>query len=144
MVGLKLQARDHDDVAVVSAILQDAIMMVQDMAFDAQAQSFVFAASRFRWEAANGPEPVYERINCAVTVSGVAAVQLQQIDQNNKTALHDLLAVMLEDNLLRLVFAGGAQIRLALGAWSMRLEDFGAAWPTEKCPRHNASETEVA
>lgn len=141
--GLKLQARDGDDIAVVSAILQDAIVAVRDIAYDAAKQEFIMAASRFRWEQARQASPVYERINCAVAISGVTGLQRQKIDQTNKAALHELLAVLLEEQTLRLVFAGGAQLRLALGDWRMRLEDFGAPWPTESCPRHAAMTEEA-
>jgi len=133
---LKLQARDAEDVAVVSAILQDAIVAVRDMAYDAAAKQFMVAASRFCWESVDLPQPVYERVTCVVTITGVTAVQMQQIDQTAKGALHELLAVMLEEGALRLVFAGGAQLRLAVQDWQMQLQDFGARWPTEKCPQH--------
>ncbi len=132
---LKLQAKDADGVAVMSAILQDAILAARDMRYDAAAREFMLAFSRFRWEAA-ADDAAFERVNCALTVKGVDQVQTTALDQNRKDDLHELLALVLEANTLRFVFAGGAQLRLQLRDWQLRLEDFGAPWPTEKCPSH--------
>lgn len=142
--GLKLQAKDAEDIAVVSAILQDAIVATRDIAYQPEKQEFILVASRFRWEQAQAPKPAYERVNCAVTISGVTAVQKQSLDQADKAALHELLAVLLEEGQLQLVFAGGAQLRLTLQDWRLRLDDFGAPWPTDQCPRHQAAAGEGA
>lgn len=131
---LKLQASDADGVAVMSAILQDAILAVRDMRYDAAGRAFMLAFSRFRWEAAT--DAAFERVNCALTVQGVDQVQTTAFDQSRKDDLHELLALVLEGDTLRFVFAGGAQLRLQLAGWQLRLEDFGAPWPTEKCPSH--------
>jgi hypothetical protein len=47
---LRLAARDADDLTVVSAALQDAIISVGDMAFMAEDGLFVLVGNRFRWE----------------------------------------------------------------------------------------------
>jgi hypothetical protein len=138
ITGLKLQARDAEDVAVISAILQDAIVAVGDMIYRPATGEFIFAASRFCWESAKQTPPVYQRVNCALTVTGVTAAQLQGVDLTAKQTMHELLAVLAEPQGLRFVFAGSAGVRLTLADWQVRLEDFGAAWPTPQCPRHAA------
>ena len=47
---LKLRAVDADDIAVMSACLQDALVPVHDMRFLAGEASFVLVANRFCWE----------------------------------------------------------------------------------------------
>lgn len=47
---LKLRAYDREDFAVVSAVLQDALVPVIDMAWLAEEQRFACVANRFRWE----------------------------------------------------------------------------------------------
>jgi hypothetical protein len=47
---LKLRAYDREDFAVVSAVLQDALVPVIDMAWLAEEQRFALVANRFRWE----------------------------------------------------------------------------------------------
>ena len=53
---LKLRAEDADDLAVISACLQDALVAVRDLAFVPQDRTFLMAANRFRWEGAARPE----------------------------------------------------------------------------------------
>ena len=47
---LRLMARDGDDVAVLSTLLQDAIIPGVDLIFDRKLNEFVFVANRFCWE----------------------------------------------------------------------------------------------
>ena len=52
----RLSARSVEDLAVVAALLQDAIVPVGDMAYLADEKSFVLALNRFRWETGEGAE----------------------------------------------------------------------------------------
>ena len=47
---LRLRAEDAEDLAVLSACLQDALVAVRDFAYDPGARVFIMAANRFRWE----------------------------------------------------------------------------------------------
>ncbi len=141
---LRLKAKDAEDLQIVSAMLQDALVPTGDMSFDRTALRFMFAASRFRWEDAEAASrctpPVYEWVNCVVHVEGVRDVQYTGLDLTATGKIHELLAVFLEDGRLKLVFAGGAALRLQLDSWTVRLEDFGAPWPTMLPPQHAASQ----
>ena len=50
--ALELRAEDAEDLAVISACLQDALVAVRDLAYDPEDRSFLLVANRFRWEAA--------------------------------------------------------------------------------------------
>ena len=134
---LKLQAKDPEDVQVISAVLQDAIAPVVDMIFRPDQKDFVMVVHRFRSEGARDPVTgCHERVRCAVHVNGVSGAQVQGIDQARPGGILDLLAVIPENGNLHFIFAGGGKIRLKLDDWSMILEDFGEPWPTAKCPHH--------
>jgi len=47
---LKLRAEDDEDLAVVSAFLQDALLPVAEMVYLPAEQRFVLVANRFMWE----------------------------------------------------------------------------------------------
>ncbi len=47
---LKLRGEDEDDLAVISAVLQDALVAVGEMAYFPEEARFVLVANRFRWE----------------------------------------------------------------------------------------------
>ncbi len=49
---LKLSAADAEDLQVIAAICQDALVPVGEMAFLQDEQRFVLALNRFRWDQA--------------------------------------------------------------------------------------------
>ncbi len=64
-VALKLRAEDAEDLAVISACLQDALVAVSDLAYAPEERSFLFVANRFRWENGLRPAPCeapFERV----------------------------------------------------------------------------------
>ena len=135
---LKLQAKDSEDIQVISAILQDAIAPVVDMIYRPEEKDFIMVVNRFCHESKGDPMlGCRERIRCAVHVRGVTGTQLQAIDQNRKDEMLELLAVMPEKDQLEFVFSGGGKIRLNLENWSLLLEDFGESWPATCEPCHD-------
>src|SRR5947199_6585402 len=75
--GLRLRAEDQEDLAVISACLQDALVSVADLAYDREARNFLLVANRFRWEcrpSAEGDGVEFERILCGLSFEGVESV----------------------------------------------------------------------
>lgn len=141
---VRLRAVDTEDIRVVSALLQDAIIPVADMAFLPDEQQFVIMASRFRWEGGvrdDGPTPDEgaegsARIQCAVRFTGVTAVRRRGIDLRRRGAFLSLLALEPVEGALLLRLAGGADIRLEGASIECRLSDRGDPWPTRNRPDH--------
>jgi len=132
--ALKLRAEDEEDIAVISAILQDALVGVGDMAFVADDRRFVLMASRLRRE---GDAKGLERIRCGVRFDDVGSVQRQRFSPRDAERILVLLAVRHDgDRALRIDFAGGAGVRLEVGRVLCHLEDLGEPWPTRQEPRH--------
>ena len=86
---LKLLARDADDLVIVSAQLQDAVVPVTDMTYLAADQLFIMAVNRFMWNAVPaapqdpdrlppGGGPVFLRCTCGVRIHHVERVRLRQ------------------------------------------------------------------
>ena len=48
---LKLVALDEEDLAIVSAHVQDAVMKVEDLDYAKASKQFILAMNRFAWEA---------------------------------------------------------------------------------------------
>src|SRR5215469_15719302 len=72
--ALKLRAEDADDLAVISACVQDALVAVHDLAFVPEDQTFLLVANRFRWERALRPvhgESGHQRTLCGITFGAV-------------------------------------------------------------------------
>lgn len=143
--ALKLRAEDADDLAVLSAFLQDALVAVRDLAYIADERSFVFIANRFRWESRLAPpasDDGHQRILCAVTFDTVAGVSYRGFRRSDEDRILCLLAIRAEPGgpggaALLLEFAGAAAIRLDVAGIQGRAKDLGEPWPTPWRPRHD-------
>ena len=144
--GLRLRAEDAEDLAVISAFLQDALVSVRDLAYDPDAQSFVLVARRFRWEGGGRAvrRAIFERILCGVSFSGVERVLYRGFHRSEEDQILALLAIRLAEGpgraMIELEFAGGATIRLSAGALRCRARDFGRPWRTARHPEHPIDE----
>jgi hypothetical protein len=156
---LRLRAEDEEDLAVISACLQDALVTVRDVAYDPGAGVFVLVANRFRWEdcpGANRSAP-FERTLCGITFDQVTAACYRGFNRGEKDGILVLLAIHLMPDAppsdgglpgeagpgmtIDLEFAGGAQIRLTAASLCVRARDFGDPWPTSRQPLHALDET---
>jgi hypothetical protein len=132
--ALRLRAEDEEDLAVISAILQDALVAVGDMAFVAEDRRFVLMASRLKREAAGD---ALARVRCGLRFDAVEAVRRQRVTPRDADRILVLLAIRRDaDGALRIDFAGGAALRLEVDRILCHLEDLGEPWPTRQAPRH--------
>ena len=138
-VPLRLRARDADDLAVLSAALQDAIVPVHDMTFLRRERSFVMAVNRFRWEQpaqlVDGQE-FWQRTLCGVRFQGIDSVQSRKLDLHDRARMLELLAITAEEGGILLSFAEDVTLRLAGTGIDVMLEDRGEPWPTPQKPQH--------
>lgn len=140
---VKLAATDPEDIAVLSALLQDSVIPISEMIYLAAESRFALVANRFRWEEAPAERvegQIYERVRCGVTFDRVTAVRRQNFDQAQRGQMFDLLAVDATSEYVDLVFAGGATIRLEVERILCHAEDFGDPWPTQWRPEHDLTE----
>jgi hypothetical protein len=141
--ALKLRAEDTEDLAVISACLQDALVPVRDLAYVPEERSFLFVANRFRWENGLRPAPgetPYERILCGITFSEVAAASYSGFRRSDDGRILSLLAIRAEDRVIHLEFSDGAAIRLETARILCHAQDLGDPWPTPWQPRHDVDE----
>lgn len=133
---LRLKAEDDEDLAVISAVLQDAMVLVGDMTYEPENRRFVLVANRFCRETEAERARHGARVMSGLRIDGVTAVKRRDIDPRDADRLLVLLAVRAEPGALYLDFAGGASIRLESACILCHLDDFGEPWPTRFRPRH--------
>ena len=136
---LKLRAVDEEDLEIISACLQDAVIAVADMRHSPGEKRFHLAGSRFRWENCEESKAecdCYERVSCGVTFEGVTAVKTRGLDPADRERMLDLLAIRVEDGAVDLLFAGGAVVRLEVERLLCHMRDMGEPWPTQWRPAH--------
>jgi len=138
---VRLQARDGEDLKILSAMLQDAAVRVGDIAWLPRQRRFALGGSRFRWErAVAGERP--ERIGFGAHVDSVLSVAHRGIAQDRLDEVLVLLALTLAEAgdgsaELGLIFAGGGAINLRVECIDMTLSDLGMPYPTRLKPRHD-------
>lgn len=144
MSALKLIALDDDDLQVVSAHLQDAVLRIGDAAFVPRDKRFVALVNRYDWSgvASTGSDkPVRRR--SALRFERVLAAKSQGVDLRDKRSALALLAITFSpvsaeapDGDVTLTFSGGAAIRLTVECLEVQLQDLGAAWTAKTAPAH--------
>jgi Protein of unknown function (DUF2948) len=138
---LRLLAEDADDLAIIAAAAQDALVRVGDVSHDPKTRRFTVTMQRFRWENAGESGP-FERIRAALSVEGVLAVRSRRLRQDAPDALAALLSVSFTSALeppggrVLLMLAGGAEIAVDVECLDALLLDLGPAWPTPRRPDH--------
>jgi hypothetical protein len=140
---LKLRAEDADDLAVISACLQDALVPVRDLAYDPVDHTFLFVANRFRWEIElrrMGGDCAFERTLCGIAFSHVMAVSYSGFRRSDDARILPLLAIRPENGAVLLEFSGGASIKLEISRILCHAGDLGEPWPTQWQPRHDMDE----
>jgi len=138
---LKLLAFDRDDIEVVSAHLQDAVVKVSDVHWRANEKRVVIGLNRFDWEAALGPQPLYRRRLAALRFDRVLACRCKHVQPHEKDAVLNLLAVEFVETdapggIVTLLFSGGSALRFEVECLEAELADLGPCWTAAKCPEH--------
>jgi hypothetical protein len=143
--GLRLQAMDAEDLACLSALLQDSLVRVGDIAFLPEQRRFAFVGCRYDWAAAERGRR--ERCRSGVHFEGVRRVRQLRIARDRPDAILELLALTFEPSpeppggALSLIFAGGAAISLEVECVEARLRDLGPRWRVAACPSHELDES---
>ena len=149
--SLRLVAEDETDLEVVSALLQDAIIVGADMHYDPQNNCFMIVANRFCWERSaladmsdSSGGAVRERALCGVRINHVTAVQKRRWPADWRDAFLNLLALKLlampqKDSgcMMEFSFSGGPSMRLITKQINIVLGDLDGGRPTNLQPRHD-------
>jgi hypothetical protein len=144
MEQLKLVALDEEDLKIVSAHVQDAVMKVGDLEFAVRSKLFVMPMYRFAWEtAASTRTPQPERRNSVLHFGRVLSARLSGISRDKPEDVLSLLAITFASTdapagAVNLVFSGGGAIRLDVECIEARLADLGGAWEAASRPVHKA------
>ena len=139
MSGLvNLRAVDAEDMTLISACLQDALVPLDDIVYLPEDGQLVMVANRFRWEkldrqSDSGP---FERVHAGVRFDNVTKVSYRGIDRRRAGQVLVLLTIRAASDIVELCFSGEAAIRLEVSGIRCLLKDLGTAWTTKMKPRH--------
>ncbi|NBB52938.1 DUF2948 family protein [Rhizobium sp. CRIBSB] len=136
---LRLLAQDADDLMIMSAALQDAILRPVDIVWEREARRVTLALSRFCWECGG------TRVMAAMQFGDVTAVKSRRLSRGPDTAL-ELLAIDFAPGeapggRVILMFAGGGDLRIDVECLDAVVADLSDRWPTAAPPQHPETPT---
>ena len=139
--GLKLLAEDEEDLRIISAHLQDAVMRVGDLVYLPKKRRFVALLNRYCWEGCED-QAVGERRRAGLHFDGVLAVKALNVRRDDPNAVIELLAMNFTPTsdgagVIDLLLAGGGRVRLEVEAIDATLRDLEQHWPATARPAHS-------
>ena len=140
--NLKLLGKNQEDLKIISAYLQDSILIIKDIVFLKQNRAFVMIVNRFMWEdVEKGVFRQNKRTRCAVKFEEVIKVESKNINQKNKNKLLECLAIKCssifdETYKINIFFAGDSIITIIAEIIEVTLHDLGKPWNVKHIPIH--------
>ncbi|MSU91101.1 DUF2948 family protein [Rhodobacteraceae bacterium 2CG4] len=143
---LRLRAESADDVPVISALLQDAVLPSDQISWSRAGLRFAALVNRFRWEdkaAAEAAGRPYERVRSVLTVGGALKVAATGVDPADRDLVLSILSLEFDPGAdgagrVRLVLAGDGEIAIDVECLDLRLADVTRPYaaPSGKAPAH--------
>jgi hypothetical protein len=126
---------DEEDLAVISAHAQDALLPVGDMLYQARTRQFVMALRRCNWQA---PE-TGERVQTVLHFDHVHKAALSGFRQDRPEDVLHLLSITFvpgaaPSGAILLAFSGDCSLRLDVECIEARLADLGPRWRCRQAP----------
>ena len=139
---LRLLAEDADDLHIISAALQDAIMRPVDIVWEPAARRVTLKLSRFCWECGG------TRVMAAMQFGDVTSVKSRRLPRLPESALELLAMDFVPDEApggrVILMFAGGGDLRIDVECLDAVLTDLSERWPARVAPTHVGEEADPA
>jgi hypothetical protein len=131
---LRLLAEDGEDLAIISAALQDAILRPADIVWEKSARRLTIQLSRFCWECGG------TRVRAAMQFGDVISVKSRGLPRLPDTHL-ELLAIHFFEGEAPggraiLMFAGGGDLRVDVECLDAVVTDLSERWPAKVAPTH--------
>lgn len=146
---LKLKAQSPSDLEVMSAVLQDAVVRVGDIAHLRDSHRFALVASRYCWESMakaqerknKGKQRRGERVRTGLHFDTVLKAEAQNVPMREDDHVMELLAIEVEETaegeaVIDLKFSGFATIRLRVECIEAYLKDLTDPWLALSRPEH--------
>ena len=142
-----LTAQDGESLTVLSALLQDAVFPITQMAYAKSRRRFAVLLNRFRWEDRDHAQTAdrrYERVQSLLVFHDVLSVQTMGIDRADKDTVLSLLQIGFEagsdgTGRVTLILSGDGSVGLQIETMDAQLRDVTRPYlaPSGKQPEHS-------
>ena len=138
---LRLLAEDVDDLKVISASVQDAVLKAENLKYDRKQRRFTLEINRFQWEDASkrGPKT---RVRSLLAFDGVLNVKTRAVTKADPDMVMSILSVNFEaaseppGGRVSVLFSGDGELALEVEALDITLLDSEYEWATRHTPNH--------
>ncbi len=128
---LRLRAETVEDLAVISALVQDAVAQTSDISWLKKHRRFAVLLNRFRWEdvpLAERQKRAFERVQAVLQVEDVVSARVSGIDPGDKGLVLSVLSLGFVAGadgagVLTLTFAGEGEVAVAVECLNVTLLD---------------------
>jgi len=140
--SVRLIAEDADDLSVVSALVQDAVLKVDNLLYDQKKRRFTLEINRFQWENSGKDQARRNRVRSLLAIDSVLAVQTRAVSKQDPDMVTSPLQLQLKPDeeppggLISILFSGDGELRLAVEALDVTLLDSAYVWGTRHVPDH--------
>ena len=144
---LMLRAEAPEDVAVLSMLVQDAVLTGADVTFDRKRRQLAMLINRFRWEDVEDAQRegrAFERVRALLVVSDITGIRSDGIDRGDDDEVLSLLALQWLPGAdgtgqLQLDFAGDGTIQVDAECITIDLRDVTQPYlaPSGHMPTHD-------
>ena len=140
--NLNLIGENEEDLKIISAYLQDSVVIVKDIVFLKKNRTFIMILNRFMWEdLEKGDFNKNKRIRSAVKFEEVLEVHSKNINQKTKNKALEYLAIkcsLSADNFykIKIFFSGDSIITLIAEVIEVAMNDLGKPWKVKYFPTH--------
>ena len=144
---LMLRTEAPEDVAVLSMLVQDAVLTGADVTFDRKRRQLALLINRFRWEDVEDAQREgrpFERVRALLVVSDITGIRSDGIDRGDDDEVLSLLALQWLPGAdgtgqLQLDFAGDGTIQVDAECITIDLRDVTQPYlaPSGHMPTHD-------
>jgi len=142
---LKLFALDEEDLSIISAHVQDAVVKAAEISWSPARQQFAMPMNRFAWErtvARRTRREGDQRRRSVLHFDRVLRVRSTGIKPGDRESVLSVLAVVFQPGnppagVITVVCAGEVAFRLEVECIEAQLTDLGAAWSASMRPKHH-------
>jgi len=140
--NLKLTGKNEEDLKIISAYLQDSVVIVKDIVFLKKNRTFIMMLNRFMWEdLEKGVFNKNRRIRSAIKFEEVLEVHSKNINQKNKNKALENLAIkssLVSNNFfkIKIFFSGNSIVTLISEVIEVTMNDLGKPWKVKYFPTH--------
>lgn len=140
--SLRLLAEEAEDLKIISAAVQDAVVKAENLNYEARIHRFSLEINRYRWEEGVTKRRDGERIRSLLAFDGVLGVRTRAITKVDPELILSLLSVTFDPapeppgGTVTLLFAGDGEIVLDVEVLDATLLDSDYIWNTKHTPSH--------